>query len=123
MINLGVNRNAKTIRIIIDKPCFLPSPRDLLHKSRSSKSGIMPTHDCTIGDLNSIPHCNMYLSMLANLKLKSDLVSYIMKKFQDFACSPQIVSIQIVLDYEGIDSPISISSESCIHVPCLRNQL
>ena len=61
--------------------------------------------------------------MLANPKLKSDLISYIMKKFQDFACSPQIVSIQIVLDYEGIDSPISIASGSCIHVPCLRNQL
>ena len=50
--------------------------------------------------------------MLAIPKLKSDLISYIMKKFQEFACSPQTVSIQVVLDYEGTYSPISISSKT-----------
>ena len=119
--SLGVNRNARTVKIVVDKPSFLPSPRDLLHNKKSSKSGIMPAHECIIGDINTIPHCSDYQAMLANPKLKSQLVSYIMNKFQAYACSQHFVNV--LLDYEGISSPVSISSGSVLQVPCLANRL
>ena len=123
VINLGVNRKAGTIKIIVDKPSFLPSPRTLLHKKRASKSGIMATNECTIGDTNNVPHCSSYQAMLANPLLKSKLIAYVMKAFQDFACVEHITSI-LVLDYEGVESPVCIlPSGTVMNVPCLSNQL
>ena len=55
-----VCRGANLIRIIVDKYKFLPEPRALLHDTRSSKTGKMNSHKCTICDDGLIPHCNKY---------------------------------------------------------------
>ena len=38
VIKLGIQRGANVIRIVVDKPSYLPKPRDLLHTSRSDKT-------------------------------------------------------------------------------------
>ena len=41
---LGVQRGANVIRLIVDKPQYLPKPRELLHQFRSSNTGTMNSH-------------------------------------------------------------------------------
>ena len=35
VIKLGIQRGANVIRIVVDKPAYLPKPRDLLHERQS----------------------------------------------------------------------------------------
>ena len=45
VFKLGMRIGAKVIRIIVDKPAFLPKPRDLLHHQRTSRTGQMDAAD------------------------------------------------------------------------------
>ena len=82
-LNLVFCRGAKVIRIVVDKPNYLPKPRELLHKTRSSKTGIMDKQDCYICDDGALPHCKAYQMMLANSELKKQYINYLMTKFID----------------------------------------
>ena len=37
VMKLGIQRGANVIRIVVDKPAYLPKPSDLLHASKSGK--------------------------------------------------------------------------------------
>ena len=41
VMNLGAQRGAKVLRVTVDKPKYLPMPWQLLHASRSSRSGFV----------------------------------------------------------------------------------
>ena len=119
-----VGRNPKKVTIVVDKPSFLPAPRALLHQSRSFKSGVLSSHDCTIQDSAQVPHGKDYQAMLANSKLKEQLISYLMTKIVQLTNTKHdYQNVQVILDYEGIESPVSLRSGNKIHVPCLSNQL
>ena len=45
------------IRIVVDKPAYLPKPRDLLHASRSDKTGKLSVDECNISADEMIPQC------------------------------------------------------------------
>ena len=69
------------IRIVVDKPAYLPKPRDLLHASRSDQTGKLSMDDCNVSDDEMIPQCKSYQQMLANENLKKRFISYLMEKF------------------------------------------
>ena len=50
MIKLGIQRlsGANVIRIVVDKPAYLPKPRNLLHEHRSDKTGKLTVDECSI---------------------------------------------------------------------------
>ena len=75
ILKLGVKRGATVIRIVVDKPKYLPKPRDLLHASRSTRTGKTNATECDICDEGAIPHCNEYQQLLANAELKKSLCS------------------------------------------------
>ena len=72
------------IRIVVDKPEYLPKPRDLLHESRSEKTGKLNVADCNISDNDIIPQCKKYQQMLANNRLNKKFISYVMEEFMKF---------------------------------------
>ena len=84
---LGVQRGAKVIRLVVDKPQYLPKPREILHQFRSSNTGKMNSHDCNICDEGTIPHANNYQQLLANSQLKKELINYLMQKFINITSS------------------------------------
>ena len=57
VVKLGLQRGANVIRIVVDKPAYLPKPRDLLHENRSDKTGRLNTDECSIADDQPIPQC------------------------------------------------------------------
>ena len=63
VVKLGIKRGTNIIRIIVDKPKYLPKPRDLLHVSRSTRTGEMNINDREVW---AIPHCSEYQQFLAN---------------------------------------------------------
>ena len=97
MINLGLKRGAKVIRIVVDKPAYLPRPRDLLHENRTDKTGKLNVDECTIGDDHIIPQGRKYQQMLANAILKQKFISYLMKQFVKFG-SDSHMPVHIILD-------------------------
>ena len=50
VIKLGIKRGANVIRVVVDKPRYLPKPRDLLHVSRSTRTGKMNIGECEVCD-------------------------------------------------------------------------
>jgi hypothetical protein len=54
VIKLGTRRGANVIRIVVDKPAYLPKPRDLLHEKRTGKTGKLNVDECGTGTL--YPH-------------------------------------------------------------------
>ena len=121
VIKHGVQRGAEVIRIIVDKPAYLPKPRDLLHQKRSGITGKLNLDDCTIADDELIPQCNRYQQMLANGNLKQSLISYIMTKFTKFG-SDDPMTIQLILDYQDLDCPCSIYMGGRSDLTMLKNK-
>ena len=121
VIKHGVQRGAEVIRIIVDKPAYLPKPRDSLHQKRSGITGKLNLDDCTIGDEEMIPQCTRYQQMLANGTLKQTLISYIMTKFIKFG-SDNPMTVQLVLDYQDLDCPCSIYMGGKSDLPMLKNK-
>ena len=107
VLKLGIHRGAKVIRIVVDKPEYLPKPRDLLHDKRSGNTGILNADDCNIRDDQIIPTCTKYQQKLANANLKQKLISYIMNQFIKFG-SDNPMPVQIILDYADLDCPCSV---------------
>ena len=102
MIKLGIQRGANVIRIVVDKPTYLPKPRDLLHEDRSDKTGKLTIDDCSIGPDETIPQCIKYQQMLANKDLKRKFITYIMDEFIKFGKDSNL-SVNIILDYVDIE--------------------
>ena len=105
VFKIGMRRGAKVIRIIVDKPAFLPKPRDILHHQQTSRTGQMDAAD--VGGDMAIPHGNAYQQLLANPQLKSTFTSYLMEQFKVLTCSADLPA-HIILDYEDIVCPINI---------------
>ena len=121
ILKLGAYRGAKVIRIVVDKPSYLPKPRELLHKSRSSKTGIMNKQDCSISDDGALPHCKAYQTMLANPELKKQYILYLMTKFIELTCSNKL-PVHVILDYEGIACPCIIYNGVKFDLPMIQNE-
>ena len=111
MIKLGVERGAEVIRVIVDKPAYLPKPRDLLHEKRSGNTGKLNSDECTIGDDQEIPQCTKYQQMLANSTLKQSFISYLMTQFKKFGSSNPM-AVQLVLDYQDLECPCKLSASA-----------
>ena len=57
--------------------------------------------------------------MLANSKLKEQLISNLMTRIVMLTITkPDIKNVQVVFDYEGIESPVCLRSGDKIHVLC-----
>lgn len=121
MIKLGIQRGANVIRIVVDKPAYLPKPRDLLHENRSDKTGKLNVDDCNIGADEMIPQCTKYQQMLANEDLKKRFISYITNQFIKFGEDSNL-SITVIFDYEDIDCPCAIYKGSKINLEILKNE-
>ena len=78
IVKLGVQQGANIIRIIVDKPKYLPKPRDLLHVSRSTRTGKINISKCEVCDEGATPHSNEYQQFLANSQLKQNFIHYLM---------------------------------------------
>ena len=121
VIKLDTQRGANVIRIVVDKPLYLPKPRDLLHTSRSDKTGKLSIDDCNISANEMIPQCEKYQQMLANENLKKKIISYIMNQFIKFGMDSNL-SINIILDYEDIECPCAIYEGRKMDLEMLRNK-
>ena len=104
---LGTKRGANVIRIIVDETKYLPKPRDILHISRSSKTGEMNIAEFEACDDGAIPNGSDYQQFLANAHLKKLFLHYLMHHFIELSCS-KLLPIQIIIDYDDINCPISI---------------
>ena len=121
VIKLGTQRGANVIRIVVDKPAYLPKPRDLLHESRSEKTGKLDVADCNISDNDIIPQCKKYQQMLANDRLKKKFISYVMEEFMKFGQDSHL-SVNVILDYEDIECPCAIYEGNRINLQMLKNE-
>ena len=121
VIKLGIKRGANVIRIVVDKPKYLPKPRDILHVSRSTKTGKMNISECEVCDDGDIPHCSEYQQFLANAQSKKKFVHYLMDHFTQLSCSKQL-PIQIIVDYDDLHCPISIYNGEVTELPMLQNK-
>ena len=121
VLNLGVQRGAKFLRIIVDKPQYLPKPRQLLHASRSSKSGVSDGNECEITSEGEIPHGKEFQQLLANKELKSKLVTYLMNSFRQMAMQIDL-SIALIFDYADIQQPVVILNRRELPLPMLSNK-
>ena len=119
MIKLGTQRGANVIRIVVDKPEYLLKPRDLLHESRSEKTGKLSVADCSISDNDIIPQCKKYQQMLANDRLKKKIISYVMEEFMKFGQDSRL-SVNVILDYEDIECPCAIYEGNRINLQMLN---
>ena len=120
VIKLGTQRGANVIRIIVDKPQYLPKPRDLLHEKRTGKTGKLNVDECKISANEAIPQCSKYQQMLANEKLKKEFISYLMKQFIKLGEDSNL-SANIILDYEDIECPCAIYEGTKIQLEMLKN--
>ena len=120
MIKLGTQRGANVIRIIVDKPQYLPKPRDLLHEKRTGNTGKLNVDECKISANEAIPQCSKYQQMLANQKLKKEFISYLMKQFIKLGEDSNL-SANIILDYEDIECPCAIYEGTKIQLEMLKN--
>ena len=111
VINLGVRREANVLRIIVDKPKYLPKPRQLLHASRSSKSGTMGKSECQIIGEGEIPSAKEFQKLLANKSLKGQLITFLMTKFRNLALKADM-QMSLILDYEDLNQPIKKNCHS-----------
>ena len=118
---LGTCRGANLIRIIVDKSKYLPEPRALLHDTQLLKTGKMNSHECTIGDDESIPQCTEYQKLLANPELKKKFISYLMNSFIKIACNNPS-PVQLIIDYEEIECPYVVHNGAVFRLPMLKNQ-
>ena len=114
-MKLGIQRGVNVIRIVVDKPAYLPKPRDLLHASRTGK---LNEDDCNVSDEEMIPQCKRYQQMLANANLK--IISYLMDQFVKFGIDSNL-SVNIILDYEDIECPCAIYQGSKMDLQMLKN--
>ena len=121
VINLGVRRGANVLRIIVDKPRYLPKPRQLLHTSRSSKSGTMGESECQIIGEGEIPSAKEFQKLLANKSLKGQLITFLMTKFRNLALKADM-QMSLILDYEDLNQPIIIRNQTELPLPMLSNQ-
>ena len=121
-LNLVYTGGATLVRIIVDKSKFLPEPRALLHDTRSSNTGKMNAHKCTICDEGLIPHCNDYQKMLANAELKGKYISYLMDYFVKAAKNSPIHNIHLIFDHEHISCPCLASVGNILDLPMLKNK-
>ena len=121
VINLGVRRGANVLRIIVDKPRYLPKPRQLLHTSRSSKSGTMGESECQIIEEGEIPSAKEFQKLLANKSLKGQLITFLMTKYRNLALKADM-QMSLILDYEDLNQPIIIRNQTELPLPMLSNQ-
>ena len=120
VVKLGVKRGANIIRIIVDKPKYLPKPRDLLHVSRSTRTGKMNMGKCEVCDEGAIPHSSEYQQFLANAQLKQNFIHYLMDQFIQLSCNKRL-PVQIVIDYEDLNCSLSIYNGGQTYLPMLQN--
>ena len=121
VINLGVRRGANVLRIIVDKPKYLPKPRELLHALRSSKSGTMDESECQIIGEGEIPSAKEFQKLLANKLLKGQLITFLMTKFRNLALKADM-QMNLILEYEDLNQPIIIRNQTELPLPMLSNQ-
>ena len=118
VLKLGVRRGAQVVRIVVDKPSFLPKPRDLLHAQRSSRTGQIDAVDI-YGD-NAIPHATEYQQLLANPQLKRTFLSYLMQQFTVLTCRANLPT-HVIIDYEYVICPVNIYRGKLLELPMLAN--
>ena len=96
------------IYIVIDKPDFLPPPRSIVHKARSSKSKSNQDSitEPTVSDESQIPHGNAYTSFLAKYQgFKAKLLEYLTETFLSHATSStNQYSYSMILDSTSLQS-------------------
>ena len=83
VINLGAQRGAKVLGIVVDKPKYLPKPRQLLHASRSSRSGTMGETEGQITGDGEVLSAKDFQKLLANKLLKAQLITFLMNNFRN----------------------------------------
>ena len=113
---LGVSRGFRQIYIVIDKPDFLPPPRQLVHQSRANKSGIKD-HPYTISDTQLIPH-NGFQSLLSTKTYKADLVKYISFKLTSKCIlASRSTRVSFILDTPSAPRTYTLTEGSIIEYP------
>ena len=120
VINLGGRRGTNVLRIIVDKPKYLPKPRQLLHASRSFRSGTLGESECQIIGEGEVPSAKDFQKLLANKSLKGQLITLLMNKFRHMALQADM-TMSLILDYEDIDQPTIIRNKMELSLPMLSN--
>ena len=108
------HHQASYIYIVIDKPDYLPPPRSIVHKSRSSKSKSNQdsTAKPTVTDESQIPHGKAYSSLLANYQgFKAKLIEYLTENFISHATSStKQYNYSLIMDSPLLQSLSTIQS-------------
>ena len=94
--------NIGEVYIVVDKPEFLPPPRQIVHKSRKSKTKPIPFCMPQIGDMDDIFHGKEYTTLLTDIEFKSQLLAYVFHQFINFAATSCVPVI--VIDSPSFDS-------------------
>ena len=96
------------IYIVVDKPQYLPPPRDLVHTSRSDRTNNMTTV-LPVGSTLPIPHGSEYSAFLCTQEFKCDLIDYITTKFILMA---QETHTHMVIDSPSLGQPTRICDDN-----------
>ena len=102
------NNNVREVYIVIDKPDFLPPPRNIVHELRSAN---VNTHTNTLSKLSitdddDVLHGSHYASFISDKGYKSLLVEYLCKKFLEISLKYNIPLF--VIDSQAIHSAVRL---------------
>ena len=96
--------NPDQFYIVVDKPKYLPPPRDLVHTSRSDRTSklnvVLP-----VGSTLPISHGSEYSAALCVPEFKHDLIDYITTRFLVMA---QQTGTNMVIDSPSLEIPACI---------------
>ncbi len=103
------------VYVVIDKPPFLPPPRELVHKARASKHSAKKVVPPSISDSCRMPSANEFAALMSSDTFKAKLVDYVSHKFaQKAKSSPHLT---LVMDSPAFDTPIRVQHDQVCSLP------
>lgn len=110
IIQLGFSRGATRVAVVIDKPKFLPPPRQLLHKSRRQKLGMSDSFEVEVpvSTESEVPKGTDYAKFLAVPDCKQWWISEIVDYFMTFATDSLAPHKSLLIDSPSLESPVLI---------------
>ena len=100
--------NPDCIYIVIDKPKYLPPPREVVHTYRSDRTNDLNSAQ-PVGSTLPIPHGTEYSASLCIQEFKADIVEFVTTRFILMA---QKTHTNIVIDSPAVGNPLYISDST-----------
>ena len=111
VVKMGFLRGAGRITIVIDKPKFLPPPRQLLHSVRQNKVGVESKSSYQVpSPSEKMPLGKEYACAVATPDFKAGLIEFAAETFMQLAKEELRVGQSVLIDFR------LLSNHCCCHL-------